>query len=135
MAYLELENLETYKLAKKLGEISWDIFRLFNYDEKRIFGFQFVEASDSVGANIAEGYGRYHYLDKIKFYYNARGSLLESKHWIDVIIKRKPLISKEIINNYLKTYQKIPLAINGLIKVTMKQKEVEKGQDNKVAGN
>lgn len=89
MAYLELENLDTYKLAKRLGEISWEIFKLFNYDEKRIFGFQFVEATDSIAANIAEGYGRYHYLDKVKFYYNTRGSLLESKHWFDVIVKRK----------------------------------------------
>lgn len=126
MAYLELENLDTYKLAKRLGEISWEIFKLFNYDEKRIFGFQFVEATDSIAANIAEGYGRYHYLDKVKFYYNTRGSLLESKHWFDVIVKRKLSISEEIVNNYLQTYQKIPLSINGLIKVTMRQRELEK---------
>ena len=124
MAYLELENLETYKIAKKLGGISWEIFKLFDYGEKRIFGFQFVEATDSVAANIAEGYGRYHYLDKVKFYYNARGSLLESKHWFDVIIKRKPLIDKTLINSYLQTYQEVPLALNGLIKVTMQQKRL-----------
>ena len=42
---------------------------------------QIIRAAGSVGANIAEGYGRYHYKDRIKFYYNARGSLSESKHW------------------------------------------------------
>lgn len=52
-------------------------------------GRQFVRSIDSIGANIAEGYGRYHYLDKIRFYYNARASLLESLHWLDLLNKRE----------------------------------------------
>lgn len=51
-------------------------------------GDQVITAIDSIGANIAEGYGRYHYLDRIKFYYNARGSLLEAKHWVYLLRKR-----------------------------------------------
>jgi four helix bundle protein len=47
-----------------------------------------LEAADSAGANIAEGFGRYHYRDSLKFYYNSRGSLLELKHWNTLLIKR-----------------------------------------------
>ena len=36
-------------------------------------------ASCSVLLNIAEGYGRYHYLDRLRFMYIARGSLAETK--------------------------------------------------------
>jgi len=44
---------------------------------------QIRRAVISVEANIAEAFGRYHYLNKLNFYYNARGSLEESKsHWI-----------------------------------------------------
>ena len=53
-------------------------------------GDQFIEAVDSVGANIAEGYGRFHYLDRIKFYYNSRASLIEcNEHWIELLKERK----------------------------------------------
>lgn len=52
-------------------------------------GDQLIRVIDSHAANIAEGYGRYHYLDRIKFYYNARASLLESKHWLYLFLKRK----------------------------------------------
>jgi four helix bundle protein len=46
-------------------------------------GDQFLRAVDYIGANIAEGYGRYHYLDKVKFYYNSRAFHFEAfTHWI-----------------------------------------------------
>ena len=121
--YLSLDKLETYKLAKQLGVISWNIYQVFDYEERKLFGFQFIGATDSVAANIAEGYGRYHYLDKVKFYYNTRGSLLESRHWLKVIIDRKIIQNKKLIGNYLNYYQKIRLALNGLIKSAMIQKK------------
>ena len=39
---------------------------------------QIRRSSKSVIANIAEGYGRYHYLDSLRFYSIARGSLNET---------------------------------------------------------
>ena len=39
---------------------------------------QMRRSSKSVMTNIAEGYGRYHYLDSLRFYYIARGSLNET---------------------------------------------------------
>ena len=122
--YLTLEKLETYQLSRELGEISWSIFKVLVYEEKRLFGYQFVESTDSVGANIAEGYGRFHYLDKVKFYYNSRGSLLESRHWFDILVQRKILIDKNLINKYLICYKKVRLTLNGLIKSTMNQKSL-----------
>ncbi|MBJ7296731.1 four helix bundle protein [Anabaena sp. UHCC 0187] len=44
----------------------------FRFDQLR-------RASCSVLLNIAEGYGRYHYLDRLRFMYIARGSLAETK--------------------------------------------------------
>jgi four helix bundle protein len=89
--YIKLGDLLVYRLALELGDEGWKIFENFSYEDKKIFGDQFIRAIDSVGANIAEGYGRYHYLDKIKFYYIARASLFESKHWLFLLQKRNKI--------------------------------------------
>jgi four helix bundle protein len=39
---------------------------------------QIRRASKSIGANIAEGYGRFYWMDNVRFCYNARGSLAET---------------------------------------------------------
>jgi len=84
--YILLKDLEVYRLARELSQTSWKVYESLNWQDKKIMGGQFIEAIDSVGANIAEGYGRYHYLDKIKFYYNSRASLLEAcQHWLELL--------------------------------------------------
>jgi four helix bundle protein len=46
-------------------------------EEKYRLGDQILRAARSITANIAEGYGRFHYLDNSKFCSNARGSSCE----------------------------------------------------------
>jgi four helix bundle protein len=65
--YIALKDLEVYQLSRKLSDSAWRIYEGLNWQDKKIMGDQFIESSDSVGANIAEGYRRYHYLDKIKY--------------------------------------------------------------------
>jgi len=47
-------------------------------EEKWNLADQLRRSSQSVGANIAEGYGRFYYQDNVRFCYNARGSLVET---------------------------------------------------------
>ena len=47
-------------------------------EEKFLLRSQILDSSRSSTANIAEGYGRYHYLDSAKFCRNARGSAYET---------------------------------------------------------
>ena len=90
----ELQNLEVYQLARKISKLAWGIYVNFSWQEKKVVGDQFITAVDSVGANIAEGWGRLHFLDRNRFNYNARGSLVESQHWLELMIERN-IISKE----------------------------------------
>jgi four helix bundle protein len=70
--FIELQDLEVYQLARRLSKDAWGIYSGMTFEQKKIIGDQFIRAVDSVGANIAEGYARYHYLDKVRFYYFSR---------------------------------------------------------------
>lgn len=94
--YIKLEDLEVYQLARELSKIGWEIYKALDWQDKKIIGDQFIESTDSVGANIAEGYSRYHYLDKIKFYYNARASFVEcNRHWLELLLERGKIKENE----------------------------------------
>ena len=116
-----MENLHVYKLARKLSQQSWLIYSQFSWQLKKIVGDQFIEVVDSIGANIAEGYGRFHYLDRIKFMYNARGSLLESKHWIELLFERQCLVKKDF-NQFINTYNNLAPTLNAFINSIYKSK-------------
>jgi len=75
-------DLEIWKIAHKLRLEIYELTRNFPAEERYAIADQIRRASASVCANIAEGFGRYHFKDKIKFYYNARGSICEVQDFI-----------------------------------------------------
>jgi len=79
--YLKLNDIEAYRIAFNLTNYIWDLVIKWEYFRRKTVGAQFVEAVDSVSANIAEGFGRYHKKDRIKFYRYSYGSLFESLDW------------------------------------------------------
>jgi len=91
---IRLEDLEIYQLALEIGEYVWGVVGKWEYFAKKTVGGQFVEAADSISANIAEGYGRFFFKDRKQFCYYSRGSLMEAKNWTTKSINRK-LISQE----------------------------------------
>ena len=71
------EDLECYQLAMKVFREGYKVASLLPSEEKYNLADQLRRASTSIILNIAEGYGRYHYLDSLRFYYIARGSIME----------------------------------------------------------
>jgi four helix bundle protein len=75
-----MSNFEELEVWKKAREIRLEIAELvkgFPADEKYKLRDQMIRCSRSVTANIAEGNGRYYYLENIQFCRRARGSLSE----------------------------------------------------------
>ena len=71
------EDLECYQLARQVYKEAYRVARELPVEEKYNLAPQIRRAAASLLLNIAEGYGRYHYLDTLRFYYIARGSLME----------------------------------------------------------
>ncbi len=90
------ENLRVYKLAEEIADIVWDIVSIWDYFAKDTVGKQLVNSADSIGANLAEGYGRGSHADNRRFAKISRGSLFEVKHWLRRAYKRKLLKEGEI---------------------------------------
>jgi len=61
MSYHNLEDLEVYQLTEQFGDEIWFEVMNWEYFAKDTIGKQIVRSADSIGANIAEGYSRFHY--------------------------------------------------------------------------
>ena len=82
---------------------------------------QIKRSSRSVGNNIAEGYGRFHYQENIQFCRMARGSLSETLDH-GIIALDEEYISEEILIELRTIHDKTLLILNGYIKYLKNQK-------------
>ena len=96
MSRTGFEKLRVYILAEEIADLTWEIVIKWNYFAKDTIGKQLVNAADSVGANLAEGYGRGSHADNRRFAKISRGSLFEVKHWLRRAYKRNLLSEQEI---------------------------------------
>lgn len=123
--FIVLKDLEVYRLARELSRLAWLIYGPLNWRDKKIMGDQFIESTDSIGANIAEGYRRYHYLDRIKFYYNSRSSLSESCcHWLELLLERGKITGVQFEEMNI-VAEKLSIKLTNFINSTYRSMEKE----------
>jgi len=121
--YLKLEEVRAYKIAHGLSNYIWAIVKSWDYFAKDTIGKQYVRSTDSISANIAEGFGRYHKRDKIKYYRYSYGSTRESMDWTEKALARD-LISKDQYKHIIEELRILPQEINYLIKLTNKNLKI-----------
>lgn len=115
MSYFNLDDLEIYQLAEEFSNEIWDIVGGWDYFAKDTIGKQVVRSADSIGANIEEGYGRYHYKENRNFCYFSRGSIIETKGWLKKS-KIRGLINEEEFGLLYEKLQTIHLKLNAYLK-------------------
>ncbi len=78
MTVMNLDKLEVWARAKDFALVIYkEVVPCLPPDEKWNLTQQLKRAAQSIPANLAEGHGRYHFLDNVRFCYIARGSLTE----------------------------------------------------------
>ncbi|MCX6256866.1 MAG: four helix bundle protein [Bacteroidia bacterium] len=119
--FIELKDLEVYQLSRQLSSLAWNIYCRMNFEDKKLFGDQFLRAVDSVGANIAEGYGRFYYLDKVRFYYYSRASHYEAfNYWLQLLFERGK-ISKEEYDTIIEKSSVLLVKLNNFVMINTKR--------------
>ncbi len=119
--FIDIKDLQVYQLSKELSGLAWSIYQNLSYEMKKHMGDQFLRSTDSIGANIVEGYHRFHFKDKTKFYYYSRASLAESKiHWLE-LLKERELVKTGVYDEFKTLAMKLEVKLNNFITVTKRQ--------------
>ena len=113
------EDLEVWKNCRKLRRKVFEATNRFPPDERFRLVDQLRRAALSTTANIAEGYGRFHYQENIQFCRQSRGSLYEIlDHLIAALdstyiseqsfqdLRNQVFTSIKLLNGYLRMLQR-----------------------------
>ncbi len=97
-------RIEIAKLVKNFPKI--EQYRLSD---------QIIRSSRSIPANIAEGFGRFHFKEATQYYRQARGSLTEtSEHLICAF--DEGYINEDVLKDMQLLVKKSHMLLNGLIR-------------------
>ncbi|MEW6094046.1 MAG: four helix bundle protein [Chloroflexota bacterium] len=112
------QSFETLKVWQKAHAFMLDLHKrllpLLPKEEKYGLADQIRRSSKSVGANIAEGSGRFYYLDNVRFCYQARGSLDETLNHLRTA-HDLGYCPNDIYADFRKQMEEIRRALNGYI--------------------
>jgi four helix bundle protein len=115
------EDLECYQLALEVMAKLHAFSKTLPPDEKYDLYAQIRRASKSVTGNIAEAYGRYHYLDSLHYYSIARGELNETlAHLINARVLER--ISQSDFESLYKLIRQAEQALIGFIAYVRRQR-------------
>ncbi len=117
MLIQKFTDLEVWKYAHQLTLFVYKISKDFPREEMFSLTSQIRRAAVSIESNIAEGFSRYHFKDRLNFYYQSRGSASEVQTQL-IIAKDLDYISEEEFEKAADLVQKVLIILSGLIKST-----------------
>lgn len=117
-------ELETWKQARKIRISISGLVKSFPNEEKFRLTDQIIRCSRSIGNNIAEGHGRFHFQDNIRFCIIARGSLSETLDHM-IIAKDENYIDDKVFKSFQNDYDQCLKLLNGYIAFIKKKKNDE----------
>ncbi|MFD0750733.1 four helix bundle protein [Mucilaginibacter calamicampi] len=107
-------DLEVWKKSRILRNAIFELTKSFPGEEKYRLSDQIIRSSRSIGNNIAEGYGRFHFADEVKFLLNARGSATETIDHLIIALDNK-YISEDTFEKFKTDCDECAKLINGYI--------------------
>jgi four helix bundle protein len=126
MTVMNLDQLEVWVRSKDFAlTIYKEVVPHLPADEKWNLTQQLKRAAQSIPANIAEGHGRYHFLDNVRFCYIARGSLTEVQSHL-MLAHELGYLPGELYNRLTIHAESISKQLNNYIAYLKRSKQGEK---------
>lgn len=121
-SYRSFKDLDCWNSCVDVRRWVSDLTKTLPKEERYELVSQMNRAARSTTANIAEGYGRFHYQENIQFCRMSRGSLYELIDHLSVAVDEN-YISHEACEEGESLIRKGIAIINGYIKYLQKQKD------------
>ena len=109
------EDLEVYKAAREFRKAMYAVSRCVPDLEKYDLGRQIRRAAVSLTNNMAEGHGRFHYPDQIRFFLHSRGSLEELVDDLNFCLDEN-YVSDEQVAKLTEQARGVLILINGYLR-------------------
>jgi four helix bundle protein len=107
--------LPVYKACRTFRTEVCVLAKSFPKEEKFLLVAQLLDAARSITANIAEGFGRFHYQENIQFCRQSRGSLTETMEHL-ITAYDETYIDKTTLQEFNKRYKQCLKELNVYIK-------------------
>ncbi len=117
MKITKFTDLEAWKEAHKLTLVIYRVTN--NFPKTELYGLtsQLKRAAVSIESCIAEGFSRYHYKDRLRFYYDSRGSISEVQSQ-SITAKDLGLMTEKDFEGIFNQAEKVGIILRGLIRST-----------------
>jgi four helix bundle protein len=118
---LAVEEMRVLRLAEAMADTTWKTVVGWEPFAREAMGKPLVQAADAIGANLAAAFGRIHEADRLAFVYYARGSLFETKYWLNRAVARQ-LIDDRLLQGCVGQLADLARELNALIGSTRYQR-------------
>lgn len=115
MSKTAYENLDVYKQAVEIAQIVYNAVHSWKNFDRDTVGKQLVRAADSIGANIAEGFGRENGADQCRMLRISRGSMYEVKHFLRLAYTRE-LLNEDSVQRLKPLLESLPPKLNAYLR-------------------
>jgi len=115
MKLTRFEHLKVWQLAHKLSIDVAKLVKSFPKEEKYDLAGQMRRSARSIPSDISEGFGRYHFNDKLTFYERARASMGELRNHFEEALGNR-YIEKDSYDSFSQEMNEIGYLLNRMMR-------------------
>jgi four helix bundle protein len=123
MKLTRFEDLKVWQLAHSLSLDVAKLVKSFPKDEKYNLVGQMRRSARSIPSDISEGFGRFHFNDKLTFYERARSSLGELRNHSKEALGNN-YVDKDSYDRYYRKMSEIGYLLNRMMRNVRKARDL-----------